>query len=122
MANNHFSDIEIYEGKTFDELLKQIHENSNDKSLQIKILIEKLMGFIKSPDDANLLVPLIAEYLEVGVKNDEQLIKLAAIIQRFVKTASSTSDEPSGFQLSDAERKQIIENSKDSSAKILKMG
>lgn len=121
MASN-FSDIEIYEGKTFDELLKQIHENSNEKSLQIKILIDKLMSFIKNPDDANLLVPLIVEYLEVGVKNDEQLIKLAAIIQRFTKTASSSSDDNSGgLVLSDAERKQIIENSKES-AKILKMG
>jgi len=121
MASN-FSDIEIYEGKTFDELLKQIHENSNEKSLQIKILIDKLMSFIKNPDDANLLVPLIVEYLEVGVKNDEQLIKLAAIIQRFTKTVSSSSDDNSGgLVLSDAERKQIIENSKES-AKILKMG
>ena len=121
MASN-FSDIEIYEGKTFDELLKQIHENSNEKSLQIKILIDKLMSFIKNPDDANRLVPLIVEYLEVGVKNDEQLIKLAAIIQRFTKTVSSSSDDNSGgLVLSDAERKQIIENSKES-AKILKMG
>jgi hypothetical protein len=121
MSSLNFHEIEIYEGQTFDKLLKQIHENSNEKSTQIAQLIRKLTEFIKSPDDAALLVPLVAEYLEVGVKNDEQLIKLAGIIQRFVKT-SSTSTEDTSYGLTDDERAEILANAKESSAKVIKMG
>lgn len=121
MSSLNFHEIEIYEGQTFDKLLKQIHENSNEKSSQIANLIKKLTEFIKSPDDAALLVPLVAEYLEVGVKNDEQLIKLAGIIQRFVKTSSTTAEETS-FGLTDEERAEIIANAKDTTAKVIKMG
>ncbi len=121
MSSLNFQEIEIYEGQTFDKLLKQIHENSNEKSTQIAQLIKKLTEFIKSPDDAALLVPLVAEYLEVGVRNDEQLIKLAGIIQRFVKT-SSTSNEETSFGLTDEERAEILANVNDNSAKVIKMG
>ena len=120
MSSPNFKEIEIYEGQTFDKLLKQIHDNSNEKSSQISALVQKLTQFIKEPNDAVLLVPLVAEYLEVGVKNDEQLIKLAGIIQRFVK-APSTSNEDSGVLLSDAERAEILANSKEH-GKIIKMG
>ena len=122
MSSLNFNNIEIYEGQTFDKLLKQIHENSNEKSTQISNLILKLTEFIKNPDDATLLVPLIAEYLEVGVKNDDQLIKLASIIQRFIK-GNSSSNEDSSFGLSEAERAEIIANAKDDSyGKVVKMG
>jgi len=121
MSSLNFHEIEIYEGQTFDKLLKQIHDNSNEKSDQIANLIKKLTEFIKSPDDAALLVPLVAEYLEVGVKNDEQLIKLAGIIQRFVKTTSTTVEDNS-YGLTDDERAEILANAKDSSAKVIKMG
>ena len=124
MAKNiDFSEIEVYKGKSFDELLKQIHENSNEKSDQIRSLIQKITGFIKDSDDAALLVPLLASYLEVGVKNDEQLIKLAAIIQRFVKTTASNSEDDNSFGLSEKERAEIIANAREfGSGKIVKMG
>jgi hypothetical protein len=121
MSSLNFHEIEIYEGQTFDKLLKQIHENSNEKSVQIAQLIKKLTEFIKSPDDASLLVPLVAEYLEVGVKNDDQLIKLASIIQRFMKTTSTTTEDTS-YGLTDDERAEILANAKESSAKVIKMG
>jgi hypothetical protein len=121
MSSLNFHEIEIYEGQTFDKLLKQIHENSNEKSSQLANLVRKLTEFIKSPDDAALLVPLVAQYLEVGVKNDEQLIKLAGIIQRFTKT-TSTNNEDTSYGLTDEERAEILANANDNSAKVVKMG
>jgi hypothetical protein len=123
MEKIDFSEIEIYEGKTFDQLLKQIHINSEEKSEQITSLITKLTAFIKNPDDAAMLVPLVATYLEVGVKNDDQLIKLAAIIQRVIKanqnqTSTSNSDR---VGLTESEIAEIIENSKDAGNKVIKM-
>jgi hypothetical protein len=123
MSSINFSEIEIYEGKTFDQLLKQIHTNSESKSKTIDSLIKQLAGFIKNPDDASLLVPLLAEYLDVSVKNDDQLIKLAGIIQRFAKGVS-TSDDTSEFGLTEAEKEEIRQNAKDvlSRGKIVQMG
>lgn len=121
--NVDFTQIEVYKGKSFDELLKQIHENSNEKSEQIRSLILKITSFIKDADDAALLVPLLAEYLEVGVKNDEQLIKLAAIVQRFVKNTGSNAEDNNSFGLSEKERAEIIANAREfGSGKIVKIG
>ena len=42
----------------------------------------KVVPLIENIGDATLLVPMIKEYMEIGVKNDEHLIKLATVIQR----------------------------------------
>lgn len=77
-----FSDVELFEGKNLSDLFKEIYDNSVTKKGQIKNLIEALYPLIQGIGDATLLVPLIKEYLEISVKNDEQLVKLAQIVQR----------------------------------------
>lgn len=100
------TDFEIYKNKKFSGLLKDVVINSEQKRSQIDILISELRQMIKSPNDAIVIVPMIKEYLDVGVKNDEQLIKLAAIVQRL---ASSQADsQNSGFGLSEEERKSLM--------------
>ena len=79
-------DIELFKGKTFSELMKDVYDNSKKKERQINLLIAELKPLIKNVGDATLIVPLIKEYLEVGVKNDEHLVKLAAIVQRLVSS------------------------------------
>ena len=64
---------------------------------------------IKTANDAMVIVPMIKDYLDVGVRNDEQLIKLAAIVQRIVSSNTSTDENGGGFALSDDERKQLME-------------
>ena len=56
--------------------------------------------------DATLIVPLIKEYLEIGVKNDEQLVKLATIIQRMQNSSTNSGDNP--FIISEAEKTQLL--------------
>ena len=68
------SDFEIFEGKTLSSLFKDIHDNSVEKKDQIEVLIKKLEPLIKNIGDATIVVPLIKEYLDVSVKNDEQLV------------------------------------------------
>jgi len=79
---DNFSNVELFEGKNLSDLFKEIYDNSYNKKLQIKELISSLTPLIEGIGDATLLVPLIKEYLEIGVKNDEQLVKLAQIVQR----------------------------------------
>ena len=62
---------------------------------------------IKTPNDAIVIVPMIKEYLDVGVKNDEQLVKLAAIVQR-LSSAQTNTENNGGFGLSEEERKSLM--------------
>ena len=102
-------EFEIYKGKKFSSLLKDIVLNSEDRSRTIEKLIDDLRIMVKTPNDAILIIPLIKEYLDVTVKNDEQLIKLAAIVQRLITSSSSTSED-GGLGLSEEERKELMEN------------
>lgn len=77
-----YKNVELFEGKNLSDLFKEIYDNSSAKREQIKGLIGSLAPLVQGIGDATLLVPLIKEYLEIGVKNDEQLIKLAQIVQR----------------------------------------
>jgi len=72
----------IFGKKTFSDLLKEIYDNSKAKDRQITTLISELKPLMTDIGEARLVVPMIKEYLEVGVKNDEHLIKMAAIVQR----------------------------------------
>ena len=73
---------EIFEGKTFQDLTKDIYNNANQKKKQIEILIKEMNKMVTTIDDVVMLAPIIKEYLEVGVKNDEHLVKLASVLQR----------------------------------------
>lgn len=94
-------DIEIFKGKNLSDIFQEIYENHQGKKEQIKSLVNQLVPLIEGIGDATLLVPLIKEYMELGVKNDEQLVKLAQIIQRMDtgrKTGSSDDFDFSELQ------------------------
>ena len=102
-------DEEIFEGKSFSDLLKEIHTNSKKKEKQINSLIAQLQPLVKNITDATILVPLIKDYLDVGIKNDDALIKMAGIIQRAM---NRTEAEGVDFNLSDEEKKQLLDTVK----------
>ena len=102
-------DIEIFKGKSFSDLMKDIYSNSSKKDRQINMLIAELRPLIKNVGDATVIVPLIKEYLEVGVKNDEHLVKLAAVVQRLVSTNNKVQAETgNSWMLSEEEKKQLM--------------
>ena len=100
---------EIFKGKTFQGLLEDIYENSRKKEAQINELIKQLQPMIKNISDATILVPIIKEYLDVAVKNDDHLIKMAAIVQR----AQQRGGSESGVLLTEEEKKQLLEAAQD---------
>ena len=107
------SDVEIFEGKTFSSLVKDIYFNSNHKKEQINQLIKDLREMVKDLGSATVVAPMIKDYIDVGVKNDDQLVKLSAVLQRFI-AGTSTGDlsGESGGVLSDAEKEQLLSNVK----------
>tara|TARA_B100001094_G_scaffold291530_1_gene310024 strand:- start:1388 stop:1783 length:396 start_codon:yes stop_codon:yes gene_type:complete len=96
---------EIFEGKTFKDLTKDIYDNQQNKKLQLDLLIQEIHGMIQTMDDAVMVAPLIKELFEVAVKNDEHLVKLAGVYQRIL--SKTTSGEESTL-LSDAEKEDLI--------------
>ena len=101
-------DFELYGKKRFSSLLKDVVSNSEQKRAQIDLLIQELRSMIKSPNDAIVVVPLIKDYLDVGVKNDEQLVKLAAIVQRILNSQNKDESDGGGFTLSEEEKKALM--------------
>ena len=97
---------EIFKGKTFEDLTKDIYDNQKNKKLQLDLLIQEIHGMIQTIDDAVLVAPLIREFMEVAVKNDEHLVKLAGVIQRIIAKSSGGDEE--SFLLSDAEKEDLI--------------
>ena len=93
------SDKEIFKGKTLSDLFEEIYNNSRETKTQVKGLIGELKPLIENIGDATLLVPMIKEYMEIGVKNDDALIKLATIIQRI--ESAQAKGESSDFDFSD---------------------
>lgn len=106
---NMDTNFEIYKGRTFAGLCKDIVKNSESKKDQIDILISELRSLIKTVNDAIIIVPLIKEYYDVGVKNDEQLVKLAAIVQKLI-VKGEMSGEGNNMILTEDERKQLMED------------
>ena len=92
-------DKEIFSGKTLSDLFGEIYDNSKDTRTQVQGLIRELKPLIENIGDATLIVPMIKEYMEIGVKNDEHLIKLATVIQR-IETAQAKG-ESGEFDFSD---------------------
>ena len=99
-------DFELYKGKKYSNLLKDVVVNSEQKKDQIDILVSDLRSMIKTPNDAIVIVPLIKDYLDVSVRNDEQLVKLAAIVQRLISSDNKGTEEIGG--LSEEERQQLM--------------
>ena len=99
-------DKNIFGKKKFSDILKEIYDNSKEKEKQISTLISELRPLIRDIGDATLIVPLIKEYLEIGVKNDEQLIKMAAIIQRVVNNEDSGEDS---LGISESEKQALLD-------------
>jgi hypothetical protein len=102
------SEFELYKGKSFASLCKDIVKNSEEKKQQIDVLITDLREMIKTINDAVMVVPLLKEYFDVGIRNDEQLIKLAAIVQRIMSGKAGGEADAGNLLLTDEEKKQLM--------------
>ena len=96
----------LFDDKSFGDLLKEIHGNQKKKAKQLASLIAELRPLIQNLGDATVVVPLIKEYMEISVKNDDQLIKMAAIVQRL---STGTTNNGDGGTLTEAEMEQLQE-------------
>ena len=99
-------DSELFKNITFADLMSDVYHNSKKMSRQINQLINQLQPLIKNASDATVIVPLIKEYLDVAVKNDDQLVKLTAIVQRYISTKQTIAGDDS--LLSSEEKEELL--------------
>lgn len=107
-------DIEIFEGKSFKALCKDIVRNSENRKEQIEILIGELRPLIKTVNDAMIVVPLIKQYIDAGNQNDDHLVRLAAIIQKLITSrneVAATTGGDTGY-LTESEKEQLFKEVK----------
>ena len=105
-------DYEIFDGKSLSSLFKDIYDNTEYNKKQLDVLTKELVQFIKDGDTAVQIVPMIKEYLEINVRNDDQLVKMAGIVQRLISAEQRASSEDE-FGLSDDEKNQLMSNLED---------
>ena len=94
----------IFGKKKFSDVLEEIYNNQKKKDQQVTALINELKPLISDIGDATLVVPLIKEYMEISVKNDDILIKMAALAQRAMATVTSDG----ALTISDEEKDQLL--------------
>ena len=94
----------LFDDKSFSDLLKEIHGNKKKKAKQLASLIAELRPLIQTLGDATVVVQLIKEYMEISVKNDDQSVKMAAIVQR-LSTGNANSGD--GGLLTEEEMAQL---------------
>ena len=99
--------FEVFEGKSLSDLFKDIYDNSTRNKEQLEVLMKELVGFIKDGDTAVQIIPMLKEYLEINVKNDDQLVKMAAVVQRIISAEQKGSAE-NDYGLSDKEKEQLM--------------
>jgi len=101
------NDYEIFKGKSLSSLFQDIYENQNYNRKQLDVLTKNITAMVKDGDTALQIVPMIKEYLEINVRNDELLVKLAGIVQKII-TAESKGESESEFGLSEMEKQEIM--------------
>ena len=94
----------IFGKKKFSDVLEEIYNNQKKKDQQVYALISELKPLISDIGDATLVLPLIKEYMEISVKNDDILIKMAALAQRAMATVSADGS----LTISDEEKDQLL--------------
>ena len=109
-------DFNIFGDKKFSDLSKEIYENSKLKKTQIDLLIQEVHGYIQGIEDIAIVGPVLKELFDVAVKNDDNLLKLATVIQRIMNKQIDVMDDAS--LLTDEEKKELMDTLEEAAADL----
>ena len=104
-------DFKIFGDKNFSDLSKEIYENNKLKKTQIDLLIQEVHGYIQGIEDIAIVGPIIKELMDVGIKNDDNLVKLATLYQRIM--SKQTIDDSDVSLLTEEEKEQLMASLED---------
>jgi|TARA_B110000211_G_scaffold199991_1_gene230720 hypothetical protein len=108
--------FELFPGKNLSGLFEDIYENQKNKKQKISELIAEMKKVIRHSGDMAVIGPIIKDLVDTSVRNDESLLKMAAIAQRMVASKEKV-DGDTGF-LSDQEKEQLLQQLEDTVIEI----
>ena len=109
-------DFNIFDDKKFSDLSKEIYENSKLKKIQIDLLIQEVHSYIQGIEDIAIIGPVLKELFDVAVKNDDNLLKLATVIQRIMNKQVDIMDDTS--MLTDEEKQELMDTLEETAAEL----
>ena len=110
------TDFELFPGKNLSGLFKDIYDNQQNKKQRISELIAEMKKVIRHAGDMAVIGPIIKDLVDTSVKNDDSLIKMAAIAQRIIG-AQHKAEGDTGF-LSDEEKEQLLKQLDETIAEV----
>jgi|TARA_Y100001949_G_C15939526_1_gene309508 hypothetical protein len=109
-------DFNIFDDKKFSDLSKEIYENSKLKKTQIDLFIQEVHSYIQGIEDIAIVGPVLKELFDVAVKNDDNLLKLATVIQRIMNKQADIVDDAS--LLTDDEKQELMDTLEEAAADL----
>ena len=109
-------DFNIFDGKNFSDLSKEIYDNSKLKKTQLDLLVQEVHGYIQGIEYIALVGPIIKELFDASIKNDDNLLKLATVIQRIMNKQVDAVDDTS--LLSEDEKEELMASLEDAAASL----
>ena len=109
-------DFKIFGDKNFSDLSQEIYENSKLKKTQIDLLVQEVHGYIQGIEDIALVGPIIKELFDASIKNDDNLLKLATVIQRIMNKQADAVDDTA--LLSEDEKEELMASLEDAAASL----
>jgi hypothetical protein len=107
-------DTEVFAGKTLQNLLEDIYNNTKNKRMTILGVIKQLQEKMVNVESIMIFAPMIKDYLDIMVKNDDHLIKIATVVQRIISAeAYQNGGGDLSEILSDAEKAKLLSDARE---------
>lgn len=90
-------DKEVFEGKNISDLLKEVYSKQKENGEIVRDKIETLSQFVNTPGDAIVIIPLIKDLLDSGLKNDEVLMKMVGLFKQPAQINKGDKEEDTGI-------------------------
>lgn len=100
------AEFELFPGKSLSGLFKDIYDNQQNKKQRISELIAEMRKLVRHAGDMAVIGPILKDLIDTSVRNDDSLIKMAAIAQRII-SAQSKGEEGGGL-LTAEEKEQLL--------------
>lgn len=100
----------VFDNKSVSDLFSDIYKNSKNKKKQIDDLLDSVTNLVSTVSDAAIILPMLKDVFDIAIKNDEQLVKLATVIQRIISSNNSNNTNENTELLTAEEKKQLLEN------------
>ena len=111
-------DLKLYGDYTMQDLYKQVIQNTRKTRKDLKSTIDTLVSHMKTLVDVQVLSPQIANYMNIIVKNEQLMIKIATVAAKVNYVAYKNSGQQ-GVELSQQQKQKMMKQASTQATSIL---